>query len=299
MGHHGGVPATLILADHTGRLGNKLILFSHVIAAAEEYGCRVVNLSILPAAHYFEGLHLNPLGSYPQRFFPIDLRWLVRAFRKPIQKWVRGRRGKPTIRNRWLTVLDMENKPVYHLDSPEFAELVRSTRYIVLWGYPYRCPRLVHKHREKIRAFFRIRPQTAPILSREYILEQEAGHDTLAIHIRQGDFREWNGGQYYLSPEQTKAALSTNGWNLGAENLKTWVCSDEKVPEGVFPPGSNSGIPRGLGEDLFIMSRCRRLVGGWSTLAYFCSFLGANEFYRIPGADRPPEKMDAGSLTDT
>ena len=74
------MPATLILADQTGRLGNRLILFSHVIAAAEEHGCRVLNLSILPAAHYFEGLHLNPLGRYPKRFFPIDLRWLFRAF---------------------------------------------------------------------------------------------------------------------------------------------------------------------------------------------------------------------------
>lgn len=290
--------ATLILADHTGRLGNKLILFSHVIAAAEEYGCRVVNLSILPAAHYFEGLHLNPLGSYPQRFFPIDLRFLVRAFRKPIQEWVRGRRGKPPIRNRWLTVLDMENQPVYHLNSPEFSELVRSTRYIVLWGYPYRCPGLVWKHQDKIRAFFRIRPQTAPILSREFIRAEEAGLDTLAIHIRQGDFREWNEGLYYLAPQQVKQALSAYGWNLNFSGLRVWVCSDEKVPEGVFPPGSNSGIPRGLGEDLFIMSRCRRLVGGWSTLAYFCSFLGANEFYRICAANTAPGKIDANFLAE-
>ena len=290
------MPATIILADHTGRLGNKLILFAHVIAAAQEYGCRVINLSILPAAHYFEGLHRNPLGSYPRSFFPIELRWLVRAFRKPIEGWVRSQRGKPPIRNRWLTVLDMENKPVYGLDSREFAELVRSTRYILLWGYPYRCPALVRKHQEKIRAFFKIRPQTAPILSHEYSTAKGSGLDTLAIHVRQGDFRDWNEGRYYFSPQQVKETLSAYGWNLDSSGLRAWVCSDEKVPEGVFPPGSNSGIPRCLGEDLFIMSRCRRLVGGWSTLAYFCSFLGANEFYRISEPGHLSFPLDAGHL---
>lgn len=69
------MPATIILADHTGRLGNRLILYAHVMAAAEEYGCRVVNLSILAASHYFSGLHLNPWASYPRQAFPFDLRW--------------------------------------------------------------------------------------------------------------------------------------------------------------------------------------------------------------------------------
>jgi len=290
--------SNLILADHTGRLGNKLILFAHVMAAAEEYGCRVVNLSILPAARYFEGLHLNPWGAYPRKFFPLDLRWLFRSMRKPLQNWVRGRRGKAPIRNRWISLLDMENQPVYRMDSPEFAALTRHSKWIILWGFPYRCPPLVKKHAAKIRAFFRVRRQVAPHLSHEFFSAQNAGLETLAVHIRQGDFRDWNGGQFYLSPEQTRITLSANGWNLGSENLKTWVCSDEKVPEGIFPTGSVSGVPRGLGEDLFIMSRCRRLVGGWSTLAYFCSFLGVNDFYRISGADCHLQKIDTSSLAE-
>jgi hypothetical protein len=289
------MPATLILADHTGRLGNKLILFSHVIAAAEEYGCRVVNLSILPAAHYFEGLHLNPLGSYPQRFFPIDLRWLVRAFRKPIQEWVRGRRGKPTIRNRWLTVLDMENKPVYHLDSPEFAELVRST---VLWGYPYRCPALVKKHSLKIRAFFRVRAQVAPILSREFAAATEAGKDTMAVHVRQGDFRDWNEGKYYVSPLKMAEALVSAGWPLNSPQLRIWVCSDERVAESFLPKEFNVDFPRSLGEDLFIMSSCRKVVTGFSTLSYFCAYIGDSVLLRVNKKSNKLERLEQQGLSD-
>lgn len=292
------MPATLILADHTGRLGNKLILFSHVIAAAEEYGCRVINLSILPAAHYFEGLHLNPLGEYPKRFFPIDLRWLFRVFRKPIQDWVRGRRGKPPLQNRWLTVLDMENRPVYRLDSPEFAALTRQSRWIILWGYPYRCPDLVKKHGEKIREFFRIRPQVAPVASKEIAAAEGSGKETIAIHIRQGDFRDWNEGKYYLTPQATSQGLASKGWNLEDPWYRTWVCSDESIPKNLFPAKSTFGVPRALGEDLFIMSRCQRLVGGWSTLVYFCSFLGGGEFFRILGNGGNPVKVDVDSLAE-
>jgi len=288
--------ATLILADHTGRLGNKLILYAHVAAAAEEYGCRVVNLSILPAARYFEGLHLNPWGAYPREYFPLDLHWLFRSLRKPIQDWVRGRRGKPAVRNRWLTVLDMENRPLYRLDSPEFADLTRQSRWIILWGFPYRCPALVKKHAAKIRAFFRVRPQVAPVLEREWGRAREAGLATLAVHIRQGDFRKWQDGKYYLSPEAMGQALGSAGWDLRQSRCRTWVCSDESVPEDLFPEGSVRGIPRTLGEDLFIMSACQKLLAGWSTLAFFCSFVGGNELYRIRDANQNPERIDAGSL---
>ena len=274
------MPATLILADHTGRLGNKLILFSHVIAAAEEYGCRVVNLSILPAAHYFEGLHLNPLGSYPQRFFPIDLRWLVRAFRKPIQEWVRGRRGKPTIRNRWLTVLDMENKPVYHLDSPEFAELVRSTRYIVLWGYPYRCPALVRKHQEKIRGFFQVRKSTGPWAKRALQRSEECGKAKLVIHIRQGDFKDPQHQQLFVPPEVFAEAARFH-FSRSSQPTTVWVCSDEFVTPALFPEGACAEIPRALGDDLVLMQGADILIGFESTLSLVMAFTGRGQRLRI------------------
>jgi hypothetical protein len=290
--------ANLILADHTGRLGNKLILFAHVMAAAEELGCRVFNLSILPSGHYFEGLHLNPWGAFPRKSFPLDLRWLVRPLRKPLQDWVRGRRGKTPIRNRWLTVLDMENQPVYRMDSPEFAALTRQTKWIILWGYPFRCPALVKKHASKIRSFFKIRPQVAPIASREIAAAKQFGKETLAIHVRQGDFRDWNGGKCYLSPREMFQALSLGGWDVRNSRSRIWVCSDEAVPEDLFPADSIQGVPRTLGEDLFIMSRCQRVVGGWSTLVYFCSFLGGGEFFRILGKGEKPVKVDIESLSE-
>lgn len=274
------MPATLILADHTGRLGNKLILFSHVIAAAEEYSCRVINLSILPAAHYFEGLHLNPLGEYPKRFFPIDLRWLFRVFRKPIQDWVRGRRGKPPLQNRWLTVLDMENKPVYRLDSPEFAALTRSSRWIILWGYPYRCPALVIKYQEKIRKFFKVRQDTGTWARRVLQRSKSSSEKSLAIHIRQGDFKDPQHADLFVPPEVF--AEATRSYLAQPESpTKVWVCSDEAVPPALFPTGACEGTPRALGEDLVLMQGADLLVGFESTLSLVMAFTGSGQKLRI------------------
>ncbi|MBU6149259.1 MAG: hypothetical protein KGQ54_03600, partial [Verrucomicrobia bacterium] len=120
----------------------------------------------------------------------------------------------------------------------------------------------------------------------------------VAIHIRQGDFRDWQEGKYYISPQLTCQALSSAGWNLKDTRCRVWVCSDEAMPENIFPFESIQGIPRALGDDLFIMSRCQRLFAGWSSLAYFCAFLGSNNFYRLRLNNLIWEPSDVASLLD-
>jgi len=277
------MPATIVLADHTGRLGNRLILYSHVIAAAEEYGCRVVNLSILAASHYFAGLHLNPWASYPRQTFPFDLRWLIRPFRTPIQNWVRGRRGKPPARNRWLTVLDMENRPTYRLDSPEFANLTRSSRWIVLWGYPFRCPNLLEKHAVKVREFFRFRRALAPEAGARLATARAAGKKTLCIHVRQDDvIREpWR----YVEPWKYAQALQSFRQHHPETDWEVFVCSDSRIPLNLFPEDAVRGIPRPLSEDYGLMEGADALMGFDSTLSIFAAFASEKPFLRLRRED--------------
>lgn len=275
--------ATIILADHTGRLGNRLVLYANVIAAAEQYGCRVINLSILAAAHYFQGLHLNPFGAYPKQKFPFDLRWLTRPFRQPIQKWVRNRRGKPPIQNQLVTVLDMENKPTYSLESHEFARLTQNSRFIVLWGYPFRCPNLVQKYEEKIREFFNFRADVAPLATRWLEVSKSQGKKNICIHVRQDDVvnESWR----YVPPKLYSAALS----NFLEHNIKdewnVFVCSDGPVPADLFPNAAVQGIPRPLAEDLALMTGCDVVMGFDSTLSIFLAHISGKPFLRIRRED--------------
>ena len=282
------MPAIIVLADHTGRLGNKLILFAHVIAAAREFGSRVVNLSILPAAKYFAGLYLNPLGTYPNLVLPIDVSWLFRAFRKPIQIWVRRKRIKPLRKNRWVKILDMENKPIYFLESPEFASLVKRYKVIFLWGYSFRCPGLVRKHAATLRDFFKIRPQIAPQIETRFRELIGEGKEIIAAHIRQGDFKTWNNGRFFVPANRFEKSLKKGGWIPGASNQSWWICSDEIVSEAFSDKSIQNQTPRNLGEDLFIMTNADVLFAGYSTLSAFCGFLADKKFFQVSSEDAAP-----------
>ncbi|NDF98725.1 MAG: hypothetical protein EB101_07335, partial [Chitinophagia bacterium] len=240
--------ATIILADHTGRLGNRMVLYSHVIAAAEEYGCKVINLSILAASHFFQGLHQNPLGSYPAQKLPFDLRWLTRGLRQPIQSWVRSLRGRQFTAPRWLAVIDRESHPVYRLDSTEFASLVRRKKLIFLWGYPFRCPQLVRKHQKKIRDFFCFRAAEATQASAKLKNCKALGKRGVCVHVRQDDAIYHP--DLYIRPSLYAAALEAFLRSHASESWEAFVCSDGKVPAGLFPHESTWGVPRPLVEDL-------------------------------------------------
>lgn len=283
--------STIILADHTGRLGNRLVLYSHVVAAAEEYGCRVINLSILAAAHFFHGLHLNPFGAFPRQIFPLDLRWLTRALRQPIQKWVRSRRGKPPLQNRLVTLLDMENKPTYSLDSPEFVQLTKTSRFIILWGYPFRCPNLVRKHQEKIRVFFTFRKEAAPHASCRLMAARSGGKKIVCVHVRLDDVVNisWRHVPPQLYSDALRNFLNQNGGGLWT----VFVCSDGQIPPGLFPASAVEGIPRTLAEDIALMAGSDLVIGFDSTLSIFLAQISGKPFLRISREDGALSKDEA------
>src|ERR1035438_5439994 len=56
---------TLIVAFRTGRLGNRLLLFAHVIGFAAVHGYRVVNVAFHAYAHLFENTRWDIYCRYP------------------------------------------------------------------------------------------------------------------------------------------------------------------------------------------------------------------------------------------
>lgn len=290
--HAFGVPATILLPDYTGRLGNRLILFTHVLAAAMEHGFRVWNWSLLPAAHYFQGTHLNPLASYPRRHFPLDLRWLVRPFRRGVEEWIRGCRRGRREGSRLCLVLDRENRPNLDLASETFARMVSDYPWMVLWGYSFRCPSLVEKHAKKIRRFLAVRPEFAPAGGLR--LGRNPAGRRIVVHLRQGDFKTWQGGKHYRSPKTMAVALAA----LRPDRRdRVWICSDEAVPARFFPPSAD-GRPRSLGEDLWLLTHATDVVSGTSTLAAWAAFEGKARHWLVDRRGRLHRRKGSAFATD-
>ena len=270
--------ATLVLPDYTGRLGNRLILHAHVLAAAMELRCRVWNLSLLPAAHYFEGLHLNPLCSYPQRHFPADFRWAIRPVRRGIEEWVRACRRRGTAGGGKVVLLDRENRRVLDLAGKPFAHLVRRHPLLVLWGYSFRCPKLLRKHAAEIRRHLRVRKEFAEAGPEP--AGRPAPSRRIVVHIRQGDFRTWQEGKFYRSPRCMAQALHRLIGKDSGKRRQVWVCSDEPVPHHLFPPGTKVET-RELGRDLWLLTNATDVVSARSTLAAWAAFQGGARHWLV------------------
>src|SRR5271165_1191594 len=54
-----------VIALRCGRFGNRLIIFAHFIALAEELGCRVTNVTFHSYAHLFETTRRDIFCRYP------------------------------------------------------------------------------------------------------------------------------------------------------------------------------------------------------------------------------------------
>jgi len=277
------MPALLLLADHTGRLGNRLVLFSHVMAAAEEYRCRVINLSLASASHFFEGLFRNPVGMYPPPRLRLPLGWFFRCLRRPIQAWIRSRKRKAgtasTRRTRWLTVLDVSHPPACRLDSPEFKNLIKESLIVILWGYWFRSPVLVKKHQGQIRRFFRFRKASAVRSTQWLNISRSAGKKVLCVHVRLDDAK--GHPELFMEPEYYSQAVNSFFQKENRENWDVVVCSDEALDTHLFPGCFLATQPRSLVDDFAFMAGCDALIGYASSLSIFSCFISKKPFYRV------------------
>lgn len=244
-----GLPLnTIILPDYTGAMGHRLGVGIHMLAAACEYGFRVVNLALLPYRDLFTGLGRGPWGAYPQSRFPLPHAGrLLRLIRKPLAGWARHRPGRPLGWRYPQTMLD--------LGSEDFLRLLKPPGWYVFWGDQFRSDALVRKHEDRLRAFFRLPDK---MRAKGNALLRPGGKDQtkiLLVHVRQGDYATWADG-IYCYPESVYA-----GWmrefqrQMHPEKIRFVICSQFRLDYSAFAGLDFVHETRDLKED-FAMIQC-------------------------------------------
>lgn len=280
------MPTTIILADYIGRLGNRLCLFIHVLAAAMEHQFHVVNLTLLPHADWFEELSRNSWCRYPAPASGWRLHRWTRGTRTMIE-WLAHqqiRRGTAG----WLGIntVALGNGERFSMSNPEFLKICGQYRWVILWGWLFRADSYLERHQEAIRSFLRLKKGLDPELEDALEVGRRENAWQIALHIRQGDFRTWEGGRHYIPPEvfahHARRICEANP----TKKICFWICSDESVDLGQFPPGTQTSKGQTLREDLRILTSCDFILGGISTLAHVAAFLGKG---RIHNLNRLPE----------
>jgi hypothetical protein len=273
-----------------GRLANRLIIFANVIALAEERGDRVTNYTFHSYSDLFEATRENLHCEYPapktkSSFDRIP--GVGAAIRKTRLFYHFTRYASvlnervPFFGRKVLTLRETKGQFITYLDSPEVQEKIRPAKIVLVYDWRLRAPKLVQKHADKIRAYFRpvAEFETASRAAVEPLRRQ--ADIVIGVHVRHGDYRTWKGGKFFYPVECYAAWMRDLATQFPGRQVAFLVCSDERRKAEEF-----AGLTVGFGTkspvgDLFALAGCDYIIGTKSTFPQWASFYGGKPLLQI------------------
>lgn len=274
-------------------MGNRLMLFAHFIAMAEEQGHRIINFAFHSYADLFEATRRDIYCRFPangRRSWMDILPGVGPALRKTrlCLRLVYGasilNERLPIFGRKVVTLL--EHAGVNNLEGPEVQNSIRDARIVLARGWMFRSPRdWMERHAEKIRAYFR------PVVEIERAGNQavdrlrQRADVVVGVHIRHGDYSGWKDGQFFFPVSRYVEWMRQVAAQFPERKVAFMVCSDESRSEAEFP-GLSVGLGAGsaLG-DLQALSRCDYIFGPKSTFTQWASFYGNKPLQLLYRAD--------------
>jgi hypothetical protein len=274
----------IVITGDYGQLGNRLIVFANMIAAAREHGLRVVNPAFHEYAPYFGATRCDPLCRYPtaRSWMPCGQRW-----RRTMHRGVNGvQRYARKFHNRtgcWplVQVLDIGWHEPCDLDSRRFLDLARHSAVLFAKGWLFRAPHSFVRHADEIRQFFTPIAEHRERAAGCVAGLRRAANVVVGVHIRHGDYKDFLGGRFYYGIEQYAAILRRVGGLLPGREVAFLVCSNASQPTNALAGLNVTFGPGHMIEDLYALSACDYLVGPPSTYTMWASFQGQVPLYVI------------------
>ena len=196
-----------IITTRPGRMGNRLLLFAHFIAFAEEHGHRVRNFTFQTYAKLFEGTCQDIFCEYPvakQRSFLNSVPGAPKVI-AGTRMLYRGVSLVRTINDKFhllgrrvITLRELPGQRVTLLEDPEVQSRIRPAKVIFADGWRLRAPDCLPKHAEKIRRYFQPVPKIEQDIRLLIERMRQNAQVIIGVHIRHTDYRRWRGGKYFF-----------------------------------------------------------------------------------------------------
>jgi hypothetical protein len=282
----------VIIANKSGKLGNRLIVFAHFIAYALENNAKIINPAFDEYAGFFRTTRQDLFCRYP----------LQRSF---ILGGERGRRllyyftyylTRIVVRTRAVgsqietIVIDWEDK--YSLDSAEFVELGKRKRLVLAQGWQFRAKSCFVKHAEQIREFFRPAEAHENKLAEMLKRIRKECDVLIGVHIRLGDYRSFKGGKYFFEVDKYITLMRQAEELFGDGRVGFLVCSNERQDSEKF---RDLRVFFGTGqplEDMYGLAGCDFIMGPPSTFSIWASFYGEVPLYQFEDVNRRLARED-------
>lgn len=261
----------MMFARDKSQMCNNLLQYAHVYAWGREHGRKVISMRFSYKYQYFHICHTDLTG----------FGWYLLA------KYAAA-----------LHLLPTASFKHDDCDREALEQKMLRHRHIVVSGWYARFYDLFLKYRKEICELFQIdRRYTEPVRAKM----NEPGENTLrlGVHIRRGDYAQWNNGIYCYADEvyarhinrfaalhqdkEVHVYLSTNDASVTAaayQQLCPHVCIHHL--QGSAP------------EDLFMLSECDYLIGPPSTFSLVAAMYRDIPLYRMDTPDA--RQMEEGAF---
>lgn len=289
----------IILKTNDGELANQLWNYVSVYAYCLERGYDISNPSFYEYGSYFslpkEGwffdtFFFKPLSGNTKRKWSGKKRFWRELYRLVSNLILILRAGRVIfIKNHDFTngVLqrfylpptptnEMATTSVNTILNARLQKLENTSGDIILRGWLFRNPVGIEKYRREIQHYFTpthtIQENVASFITP---LKKEFAH-LVGVHLRQGDYKTWRGGQYFINESRMKTILEEylREANLIPAETCFLIASDQAIDTTAFT-GLNIKITgKNMVEDLFILASTRAIIGSDSTFGDFAAYYG-------------------------
>lgn len=255
----------IVFCRENAQLGNRLIVYAHLLAAARERGWDLVNPTFEPYADLFVGTRSRPHG---RAMLPVRLAWQAGKILAPLSGGILAR-----ARARGAVEVDLES-------SVPAAES-RGARWLLIQGYRIRCPSWVAKQAAALRTFFTpIDAHRIPAEAR--VAELRARGDVVVgVHVRHGDYAEHLGGRYFYPIAEYAGFMRRVRDLLAPRNVAFLVCSQAAQPPEALHDLTWTPGPGAAAADLHALSCCDLILGPPSSFSAWAAFFGGKPLLRI------------------
>ncbi len=249
----------IIIIKKSGQTCNRLFQYAHFYAYCKEHNIELLNPTFRDLRNVF---NTEMTGND-------SIRTKLELFIKVILYTLKGN--------------------LMNIDSPEknllAMSLLKNKDYLV-WGWCFRDAANFCKYADDIRDFFRINSVYIKKVENELLEKRKVYDSIVGVHIRRGDYSTWNDGKYYFDDSEYVSIIEQMSSLMPFKKVLFIICSNESVNVlpykdlernhlGIWIPQSN------FVEELFLLSKCDKIIGPPSTFTLWASFYGNIPYLHI------------------
>jgi Glycosyl transferase family 11 len=259
----------IIAASQEGQLCNRLFHFSHLISHAVNSGNRLWYPFFKEYAHYFPNLNRKSLDDLQISIYSNQL---IRSILPRLTSFL----SKCHQDLSFLAYIKADREII---DLSSIPQKIIRNNLLALDGWLFRDTNYFLDNASLIRGLFQFTStlEDAVIKLVEEI-KKKSGTYLVGVHIRRGDYAQWENGRYYFDDEAYLSFINQTSLLLSKHGRKVIfiICSNEQIAStSPLHNASNITVHQKTAiEDLCLMSKCDFLIGPPSSFTSWASFMG-------------------------